>query len=1118
MTNLDRLVEDLRIKFRLLFNQLNSSTSDIINYYNLTQLEAGKAAASAIEAELTLTQVEIQIQNTGTWVQWKRVVDTTWNNLILIASLQGEDGIVGHDGLEVELQNDGTNIQWRLIGGSWVNLILVSELKGEPGGQGDAFTYADFTPEQLVLLKGEKGDTFLVTDLTPEDLLLIKGEQGIKGDAFTYLDFTPEQLLTLKGEQGIKGDAFVYSDFTPEQLALLVGAKGDAFIYTDFTPEQLVLLKGDQGIKGDSFLYTDFTPEQLALLKGEKGDAFVYTDFTQGQLDLLKGLKGDHGDAFVYADFSPEQLLALKGDQGIQGNAFIYTDFTQGQLDALKGVKGDDFVYTDFTSEQLLALKGAKGDTGNTGETGALPILETLTGKTTPVDTDKFLLEEVATGNAQKKTTWLNIKDTLASFFSGSFNLKEDLSNKVTSIAGTSTDGEYPSAKLVYDKLALKQDTLVSDSNIKTVGGVTLLGSGNIVTQNIVWHGVYNNSHAYVVNDGVSYLGSSYICKLASEGFIPTNSTYWDILASMGIPGVSGISGAVEYPFTTTGLTNPIVVTHGFNGYPAVQIIDNAGILLTTSSITSVTHNSPNQVTIVLASDKTGIVVCTLGGVSTSVVLKSSNYTLLPTDNLCLVNAACTITLPTPTGLQGKTFSIKHITNSGTIITIDTEDAALIDDVSSVSMTAEGRTLVFMTDGTNYFLVSSYDPKKLLYTYSVGLGGDFTTIDQAVTWFNSSGIGDSELVLDGGEHPVATSVHVHSVNGHMLNIKGLDSGITSLNASTGLAGSPMFDVITPCNFRQITFNGDTLAGYGDSAEENCFNFITTVDLYCEISDVIINNFYIALNDTIGTSIYMFNFIIDTCQTGVLINYTTNSPTSFPLTDVEIGNFSDCPIGINLVKTGAAKKGNFILSHLTFIHSSGSMTGINYDGVNYIYGDIANILNCTYNNIGNFSSGFDFSNIRDINISVVSNQGIHDSSYLAKIVLPLVNATATGNIIDNFNCGYTSSAIGDLVYLSSSSTWLKADNTTSVTTYQGLLGIALEVKATGTVLKVALSGSFVYLTTFPTLTIGNPIYMSTNGAIVVAQPSASNSAIRIIGWAIASNRIFFCPSPDYITHI
>ena len=59
----------------------------------------------------------------------------------------------------------------------------------------------------------------------------------------------------------------------------------------------------------------------------------------------------------------------------------------------------------------------------------------------------------------------------------------ENISNKVTSISSSSTNTQYPSAKLVYDQLAGKQPTLVSGTNIKTVNNNSLLGSGNIAVQ-----------------------------------------------------------------------------------------------------------------------------------------------------------------------------------------------------------------------------------------------------------------------------------------------------------------------------------------------------------------------------------------------------------------------------------------------------------------------------------------------------------------------------------------------------------------------------------------------------------------------------------------------------------
>lgn len=125
-----------------------------------------------------------------------------------------------------------------------------------------------------VSLKGDKGDAFTYNDFTIEQLALLKGD---KGDAFTFNDFTPEQLDDLK---------LKYADLTPEEILTLKGDKGDAFVYSDFTLEQLALLKGSD------FKYSDFTTEQLAALKGEKGDAFTFADFTQEQLNSLKDSVG----------------------------------------------------------------------------------------------------------------------------------------------------------------------------------------------------------------------------------------------------------------------------------------------------------------------------------------------------------------------------------------------------------------------------------------------------------------------------------------------------------------------------------------------------------------------------------------------------------------------------------------------------------------------------------------------------------------------------------------------------------------------------------------------------------------------------------------------------------
>ena len=64
------------------------------------------------------------------------------------------------------------------------------------------------------------------------------------------------------------------------------------------------------------------------------------------------------------------------------------------------------------------------------------------------------------------------------------------------------------------------------------------------------WKGAYSAETTYAVNDAVSYSGSSYMCKLESTGNLPTNTTYWDLMAQKGSDGAG--SGDVIGPATNT--------------------------------------------------------------------------------------------------------------------------------------------------------------------------------------------------------------------------------------------------------------------------------------------------------------------------------------------------------------------------------------------------------------------------------------------------------------------------------------------------------------------------------------------------------------------------------------
>ena len=60
----------------------------------------------------------------------------------------------------------------------------------------------------------------------------------------------------------------------------------------------------------------------------------------------------------------------------------------------------------------------------------------------------------------------------------------------------------------------------------------------------VVHKGAYAAATAYVPLDEVSYNGSSYRCKTACTGVVPTNTTNWVLVSSKGDAGAAGVDGA----------------------------------------------------------------------------------------------------------------------------------------------------------------------------------------------------------------------------------------------------------------------------------------------------------------------------------------------------------------------------------------------------------------------------------------------------------------------------------------------------------------------------------------------------------------------------------------------
>lgn len=80
--------------------------------------------------------------------------------------------------------------------------------------------------------------------------------------------------------------------------------------------------------------------------------------------------------------------------------------------------------------------------------------------------------------------------------------------------------------------------------------------------------GAYNAGTTYTVGDSVSYNGSSYIALTTTTGNLPTNTAFWQVLASKGDTGATGPQGPQGEPGSTFSIpeldTDPVSPDAGY--------------------------------------------------------------------------------------------------------------------------------------------------------------------------------------------------------------------------------------------------------------------------------------------------------------------------------------------------------------------------------------------------------------------------------------------------------------------------------------------------------------------------------------------------------------------------
>ena len=260
-------------------------TGGTTNYNNLSNKP--QLNGVTLEGNKTLDQVGVLAKNQGASNSGKYLSVGSDGNVVPADAPSGGgggSGTPGKDGREIQIQNNGTAIQWRYVGDeSWTDLVQLSEITGSAGPQGE---------------QGPKGETGSQGQTGP---------QGPKGDPGTTPNIQIGTVQTL--EPGQQATASMTG--TAENPLLNLGIpKGE---------------KGDPGESSEGDLYTlpIMSSTQLgggkAIEKTDE-DVPVAVDSLTGQLFVPTYPESGSGASGITVSYDAEQQAIVFTNSSERGN------------------------------------------------------------------------------------------------------------------------------------------------------------------------------------------------------------------------------------------------------------------------------------------------------------------------------------------------------------------------------------------------------------------------------------------------------------------------------------------------------------------------------------------------------------------------------------------------------------------------------------------------------------------------------------------------------------------------------------------------------------------------------------------------------------------------------
>lgn len=308
---------------------------------------------AAADAETAVSKMPYVDEETGNWFKWDAKAGAFADTGVAATGPQGEQGVQGLQGIQGPVGPQGPAGPKGDTGETGPQ-----GLKGDTGETGPCGPTGPVGPQGDTGPVGPQGET---GERGPKGET---GDKGDKGDAFTYADFTTEQLEGLRGPQGIqgpKGEKGDTGDTGPQGEKGDTGATGETGPRGPQGEQGIQGPTGPQGEKGDTGAVGPQGPQGEQGIQGPKGDTgsgFKVLGYyaTPSALDTAHKSTAKAGDAYGVGTGKPYDIYIFDGVT----NAFI----DNGPLQGAKGDKGDT------GAQGPAGPAGADGAPGKDGATG----------------------------------------------------------------------------------------------------------------------------------------------------------------------------------------------------------------------------------------------------------------------------------------------------------------------------------------------------------------------------------------------------------------------------------------------------------------------------------------------------------------------------------------------------------------------------------------------------------------------------------------------------------------------------------------------------------------------------------------------------------------------------